>query len=42
MGFTPERARVLVDYIDFKIEYRKTRRISDELEELAKKYIKSY
>jgi len=40
MGITGSRANVLVNFIDFKIEYRKTRRISKELIRLAEKYKK--
>jgi len=38
MGITGSRAAVLVNFIDFKIGYKKTYRISKELENLVKKY----
>jgi hypothetical protein len=38
MGITGSRAAVLVNFIDFKIKYRKTHRISKELEKLATKH----
>lgn len=40
MEITGSRVATLVHFIDFKIKYRKTRRISKELEKLAKKYSK--
>lgn len=38
MGITGSRAAVLSNYITFRINYQKHRRISHELKELAKKY----
>jgi len=38
MRITGSRAAVLSNFIDFKIEYQKQRRISNELKELIKKY----
>jgi len=38
MGITGSRVAVLSNFIDFKIEYQKRWRISNELKELAKKY----
>ena len=39
MGITGSRAAVLSNFVDFKIEYQKRWRISNELKELVKKYI---
>ncbi|EKE13607.1 MAG: hypothetical protein ACD_12C00889G0001 [uncultured bacterium] len=38
MKITGSRAAVLSNHIDFKIEYQKRWRISNELKELVKKY----
>jgi len=38
MGITGSRVAVLSNFIDFKIEYQKRWRISNELKELVKKY----
>jgi len=38
MGVTGSRANVLFNFIDFKIKYRKQRRISNELKDLIRKY----
>jgi len=38
MGITGSRAAILSNFIDFKIEYQKRWRISNELKELIKKY----
>ena len=38
MGITGSRAAVLSNHVDFKIEYQKRWRISNELKELVKKY----
>jgi len=38
MGITGSRAAVLSNFVDFKIENQKQRRISNELKELVKKY----
>ena len=40
MGITGSRAAVLSNFVDFKIEYKKERRISNELKELVEKYKK--
>ncbi len=36
MGFSPERARTLVSYINLKIEYKKP--LPNDLKDLIKKY----
>ena len=38
MGITGSRAAVLSNFVDFKIEYQKRWRISNELKLLIKKY----
>lgn len=38
MGITGSRAAVLSNHVDFKIEYKKRWRISNELKEIIKKY----
>ena len=38
MGITGSRAAVLSSHVDFKIQYQKRWRISNELKELVKKY----
>jgi len=38
MGITGSRAAVLSNFIDFKIEYQKRWRISNELKELVNKF----
>ena len=41
MGLTGSRVAVLSNFIDFKIEYQKRWKISNELKELVKKYCPS-
>ena len=40
MGISGSRAAVLSNFVDFKIEYQKQRRISNELKNIIKKYFK--